>query len=127
MCVLFFQNRGSVANDYYKDHKSIKIIENMNTGDIHFKMPFATEQNIKDIIKNLDTSKSSGIDQISAKLVKLAIEIISKPICIILNHCIKKGNFPNDMQVARITPLYKKRHQVRKRMLPTCKHTSVFF
>ena len=108
MCVLFFQNRGSVANDYYKDHKSIKIIENMNTGDIHFKMPFATEQNIKDIIKNLDTSKSSGIDQISAKLVKLAIEIISKPICIILNHCIKKGNFPNDMKVARITPLYKK-------------------
>ena len=99
--------------NYYKDHKSIRAIENMNIDQV-FKIPFATEQDISDIIKNLNTSKANGIDNISAKLVKSAAEIISAPLCIILNHCIKKGKFPNNMKIARITPLYKKGTRLEK-------------
>ena len=46
---------------FYRDHKSIQIIENMNI-DEHFEIPFAKESEISDIIKALDISKASGLD-----------------------------------------------------------------
>ena len=81
--------------DFYRNHSSIQRINDMNL-DKTFKIPLSTENDIRDIISKLDVSKSSGIDKISAKLVKLAADIISKPLCIILNHSIRKGKFPEN-------------------------------
>ena len=97
----------NVILDYYKNHNSIQEIGKYDIANI-FELPLADENDISEIIQKLDGSKSSGLDNISVRLVKSAAEIISKPLTFILNHCIRKGNFPDKMKIARITPLLKK-------------------
>ena len=99
--------------EYYKNHDSIREIETMNIDQV-FKIPLATHEDIIKIISKLDVSKASGVDNISAKLVKSAAEVISQPLCTILNHCVQKGKFPEAMKIARITPLYKKGTRLEK-------------
>ena len=94
-------NNGDIIDDivdFYASHNSIKRIKDMNINKT-FKIPLATENDIKEIIVKLDASKSNGIDNVSANLVKLAVDIISKPLCIILNRCIKQGKFPDLMKL----------------------------
>ena len=101
--------------DYYKNHNSIREIKKIYIEQV-FKIPLASEKDISDIINKLDTSKANGIDNISAKLVKSAVDIISKPLYIIINHCITRGTFPDAI-----------RHSIRERMLQTCKYITMFF
>ena len=99
--------------DYYKGHSSIQRIQNMGIKEM-FEIPLAGEDDIQIIIAKLNTTKASGLDNISARLIKSSAKVISKPLTHILNHCIKKGFFPDLMKIAKITPLYKKGSRLEK-------------
>jgi len=91
---------------HYESHPSILSIQNMGL-DSTFKLPLANEQDILDIIKHLDTSKAMGIDNIPARLVNQSAYVIYKPLTKIINKSIEKDNFPDLMQIGKITPVYK--------------------
>ena len=55
-----------------------------------FEIPLESEDDIQIIIEKLNTTKASGLDNISARLIKSSAKFISKPLAHILNHCIKK-------------------------------------
>ena len=63
---------------------------------------------------SLDTSKATGLDEISPKLLKLAAPIISIHLTKILNLCLITEIFPNQLKVARVTPLLKKGSKLDK-------------
>ncbi|PFX19180.1 putative RNA-directed DNA polymerase from transposon X-element [Stylophora pistillata] len=54
-----------------------------------------------------DKSKATGLDKISARLIRECADLICVPICDIFNQSISQGTFPDDWKYARITPLYK--------------------
>ena len=91
---------------YYKNHPSIIAIKDMGIYQ-PFKYTLASEETIYDIVKGLDTTKATGIDHISARLVKSAADVIKKPLTNIINKCVQSGKFPNSLKIGRITPLYK--------------------
>ena len=91
---------------HYKNHESVLAIENMAFTQ-KFTLPLANEGEIEEIINKLDTSKATGADNIPARLIKLSVNIIKKPMTSILNNCIKDGQFPNSLKIGKITPLYK--------------------
>jgi len=91
---------------HYESHPSILSIQNMDLNST-FKLPLANEKDIENIIKNLDTSKAMGIDNIPARLVKQSADVIYRPLTKILNKSIEKDNFPDPMQIGKITPVYK--------------------
>ena len=91
---------------HYENHESINAIRNMGL-DQAFSLPLANESIVEDIIKKLDASKATGIDNIPARLVKLSINIIKKPLTYVINNCIKNGEFPNLLKIGKIAPLYK--------------------
>ena len=91
---------------HYESHPSILSIQNMDLNST-FKLPLANEKDIENIIKNLDTSKAMGIDNIPARLVKQSADVIYRPLTKILNKSIDKDNFPDPMQIGKITPVYK--------------------
>ena len=93
--------------NYYVDHSSIKEIENMQQNH-SFELPFAEEGTIREIIRGLDTSKATGIDNNPPRLVKLSADIIAKPLTDIINGSISNSIFPDEMKVAKIAPIYKK-------------------
>ena len=62
---------------------------------------------ILSIVNGLKTSESVGIDEISTKFLKQTISTIALPFSNIINACISRGTFPDNMKLARVTPIYK--------------------
>ena len=60
-------------------------------------------------IKNMKTSKSSGLDEISSKLLVLtnAGNSIIESLLYLFNLVLNTGIFPDDMKLATVTPIYK--------------------
>ena len=59
------------------------------------------------IIQNLKNSKSS-IDRVPPRIFKTFKDIISSPVCDIINQCFSQGIYPNSLKYATITPIFKK-------------------
>jgi len=62
---------------------------------------------LSDLIKNLNTFKSPGPDNIGPKLVKEMSLIIIEPPLHIYNLSLKTGNFPDQLKIAKVIPIYK--------------------
>ena len=63
---------------------------------------------VKQIIKGIKTSRSNGHDGISSELLKLISNDIADSITLIINQSLKSGIFPNQLKIAKVTPIYKK-------------------
>ena len=62
---------------------------------------------VKKRLKNIETKKATGFDEIPPKLVKLSAEVLSTPLSIAINNSLKYGVFPNDAKIASVTPFDK--------------------
>ena len=69
-----------------------------------FKFTVVNEECINKIIKKLKSKFSTGYDNILNKLIKLARTIIVKPLFF-------TGEFPRQLKIARVKPLYKIRDE----------------
>ena len=90
-------NKISVSNYY----KNLKLIDK-------FQFSPVTEETINDILKNLDITKSAGIDNIAAIFIRDGAEILASPIAQLCNLSISTSLFPDDCKSAKVIPLYKK-------------------
>ena len=50
---------------------------------------------------------SSGIDEISTKLLKDAVEKVIEPLTYIINKSLDTGIIPDDLRIAKVIPIYK--------------------
>ena len=60
------------------------------------------------LIAKLNTSKATGIDEISAKVLKSAAPAIEEPLTRTFNMSIVSDKFPAEWKVVRVTPSFKK-------------------
>jgi hypothetical protein len=74
-----------------------------------FKIPYMNELHVTKFLKDLDVSKATGLDEISAKLIKLAGPCINKVLVQICNKSIESGIFPESWKLAKVIPLHKKK------------------
>jgi hypothetical protein len=63
---------------------------------------------IEKIIKNLKPSNSHDYDEISTKVLKCSLNIISSPLTYIFNLALSTGTFPTRMKYSIVKPLFKK-------------------
>ena len=73
-----------------------------------FKFTVVNEECIDKIIKKLKSKSSTSYDNISNKLIKHARTILVKPLTLLANQIIHTGEFPRQLKIARVKPLYKK-------------------
>ena len=52
-------------------------------------------------------SKSTGLDGIGPRLLKLSAGVITQSLTVIVNKCVENGVFPSSWKQAKVTPLYK--------------------
>ncbi|KAL9956690.1 hypothetical protein ACROYT_G038209 [Oculina patagonica] len=72
-----------------------------------FSIPPITESKIIDCLKNISSNKASGIDNISARMLKLAAPIIAPSIAKLTNCSFDTSVFPQRWKTAKVTPLFK--------------------
>ena len=80
---------------------------------LHGDYPFLEEKPITDgelneALQTLKTKKSSGYDEISSDVIKHTSPSVFEPLRYILNLSIEKGIFPDQLKIAKVTPLFKK-------------------
>ena len=105
------QSVRDIANSY-KNHPSItKIKQVVNGSDVSDseRCSFKTvnESEIKDLLKNLDINKASGIDTIPPKLVKLSADLLTPFLTKAINTSIAQNVFPESAKTASVIPLGK--------------------
>lgn len=71
---------------------------------------FTSIAEVTSIIKNLNSKKSAGPDNISNFILKKISKIAIESLTIIINNCLNNGYFPLDWKVARLFPVQKKSH-----------------
>ena len=76
-----------------------------------FGLITASEEQVSNILSDMTSNKATGWDNPAARFVKDGSSIISKPLTHIVNISIQTGNIPDDLKMARIVPLVKKKNK----------------
>ena len=63
--------------------------------------------NVFSLMNKLNKSKATGLERISARLIRECADLICVPICDIFNQSISQGKLPEDWKSAGVTPLFK--------------------
>ncbi len=72
-----------------------------------FSIPIMSEDKVITFLGDLDETKTTGMDGVSAKLLKMAAHVLAKPLTNILNLIIKTNQFPTQWKSGRVTPIHK--------------------
>ena len=93
----------------YKNHPSIiKVVNGSDVSDSErFSFKTVNKSEIKDLLKNLDIKKASGIDTIPPELVKLSADFLTQLLRKAINTSIAQNVFPENAKTASVIPLDK--------------------
>ncbi len=100
--------------DKFKDHPSIKSINEHTISLEPFHMPQPQLSDIQEILKKIDVKKSPGPGMIPPSLVKMCSEIIDQPLKEVIGEVIASNIFPDSPKIAHVTPCYKKKSRTDK-------------
>ena len=111
--VLENQHAPDYMNDYYVnagptlaekfDDKWNELDYNINTNST-FKFDFVTEDQILKLIKNIDIGKSSAIDNLSSRILKDSLEMLTLEFTQLYNECLIQGYFPIEWTLGTVGP-----------------------
>ena len=73
-----------------------------------FSFQRVTQSHVLSHLNKLCKRKATGLDSVSARLLKECPDLISWSLALIFNQSIDTGIFPDEWKNARITPLFKK-------------------
>ena len=101
--------------DTFQNHESVQRIKLPN---FHSKSSSTfnsvSELDVKKEILNLSSKKTTRKGDIPAKILKSSINAYLSELTILINNCLKKGVFPDDLKLADITPIFKKEDGLNK-------------
>ena len=75
--------------------------------DIEFKIPCTNQAFIKQFLSNLKVNKSTGLDNIGPRILKMSANVITPSLLFIVNKSISSGQFPSAWKEATVKPLFK--------------------
>ena len=96
----YFYDQFSAANVYNTD---INFGNDNNFIDFHFY-----PDQISNILKDIETNKSSGPDGITGTVLKKCSSSLSYPLSILFNISFASGQLPQDWKLANVVPVHKK-------------------
>ena len=95
--------------DAFKNQKSVQRIKLANFhsySTLNFSK--VTESEVSKEILKLSTKKATKNGDIPPKILKKSVDIYIKEITFIINDCLEKGIFPDDLKLADVSPIFKK-------------------
>ena len=72
-----------------------------------FKFGLISEESVYKELRNLKSKKSAGLDEIPLSVLKDAANILSGPLCHIINMSFTDGIFPTNWKRSKLIPTYK--------------------
>ena len=92
----------------FRNHPSIIMIKTKNISTDTFSFSKITYDNVLQKIDSLDVRKASQQTDISTKILKQNSEYFANYFFENINFCIENSEFPSDLKLADVIPIYKK-------------------
>ena len=102
-------------NADYTYHPSVVAIKNGNENINTFEEVFTKLQKLK-------LNKATGCDKMQANFLKIVSLNIATPLASLINASIRQCQFPHDMKLANVSPVFKKKDNLDK--VKTGEHTA---
>lgn len=103
----YFVNIGpSLANKFSDSTDNFMTYLRGNYKDSFSLFPTSPEE-IINVVQAMASKKSSGYDNVSVDIMKLAILYVAKPMSKIINNSFFSGVVPDDIKIAKVCPIYK--------------------
>ena len=127
-----YNKKAELFNDYFCKQANLNDSEN-SVPDITdilingLEQITITENEVKDILKILDTSTAIGPDLIKPRLLKEAASMLKYPLCRLFNLSLTLSTFPSEWKYPNVTPVFKK-DSLSKLLEPstTVRHTFTY-
>ena len=125
VCTIFISFFANVATDIRKychidnleEHPSIqKKKQNLPTNTPRFSFKPVSGTEINKILSSIDSKKSTGADNIPAKVIKSCISPISGVLANLINNTFQHDKFPASLKGAQVVPIHKKNDHLNKEM-----------
>ena len=97
-------NKVEISNEYLT---SLQCMLDKRLKNITFDIKPITPLQVKSLICKLNPNKSTGLDGIGPRILKLCGDSITTPIAFIINKSISDGTFPDSLKCASVIPLHK--------------------
>ena len=82
-------------------------IDHITSSNKSFFLKPMTENDMKKMISNLNSAKSTRSDTPAIKFIKIGQEVIVPYVVYIFNKCITEGHFPTSLKIAEVVPIFK--------------------
>ena len=107
----YFSNIGRTESNTIKSTTSHKkFLTNKITQNTMFLRAISKEELSKEIMK-LNSHKATGSDNISANTIKRTETEIIQPLLHIINTTIEDGTYPEQLKIAKVVPIHKKKEK----------------
>ncbi|KAK6176060.1 hypothetical protein SNE40_014416 [Patella caerulea] len=124
VCNIFNDFYINVANDIgkdsikidseqnFQDHPRIKAIKTSNNQNFSFNP--VSEKDVSGFLKQIGDKKATGVDNISVKILKKTESVMIPHITELINTMFIKCTFPQQLKLAKETPVHKTNDQLTK-------------
>ena len=117
-------------NDILEKHKHHPSVQEISQTFMTNDFKFVTEDLVRKKIMNLDGSKATPIGDISVDILKSTVDIHLPFITNSIHLSIEKGCFPEELKLAEVNPIFKKKDDLDKenyRPVSVLSHVSKVF
>ena len=83
------------------------FVETKLPSGIQFNIPSLKLEQLTSILKSLDATKATGLDQLSPRLLKLSASVIAPSLLKIINISLHTASFPKILKSAKLIPIHK--------------------
>ena len=91
----------------YDFSKLNAYVESKIPQHVKFTIPVMKIDDLLSIINSLDPNKATGLDGISARILKSSAHVICPSLLEIINLSITTGVFPDSLKIAKVNPIHK--------------------
>ena len=72
-----------------------------------FELPFISPAKVLKMLQEIPSSKATGADSLSIRVLKIAAPGIASSVASLINYCISTRSFPSKWKMANVTPIFK--------------------
>ena len=73
-----------------------------------FSFKSCSPNEVQKLLEKLDTKKSTGLDNLPSRMLKIAAGVLAPSLAFLFNQSISSGTVPTEWKLARVTPIFKK-------------------
>ena len=73
-----------------------------------FSFKCCSSNEVRKLPEKLDTKKSTGLDNLPSRMLKMAAGVLAPSLAFLFNQSISSGIVPTEWKLARVTPIFKK-------------------